>query len=138
MEDKILNRLQILVNKTYYTATRYKTPATFAYMYHTEELSVEELGKYVRISDHFIKIDQNHYFINFAYTGQDNAFKASQNLLHALDKHFNTSTTCIAIDTFDMSKSAKVVYNRLVQILEATKKYSYSRIEDEDILNGMF
>lgn len=137
MDERLFNRLRILVNKTYYTATRYKTPATFAYLYNDKELSLEELGKYVRISDHFIKIDRNHFFINFAYTKQDDAFKAAQNLLFALDKHFNNSNSCIAIDTFDTTKSPKVVFNRLVQILDATKRNPDSRIEDEDVLNGV-
>lgn len=137
MDERLFNRLQILVNKTYYTATRYKTPATFAYLYHEGELNVQDLGRFVRISDHFIQMDENHYFINFAYTKQDNAFKASQNLLHALDKYFNNSSACIAIDTFNTSKSPTVVYSRLKQILDAIKKSPYSRIEDENILNEM-
>jgi len=136
MDQKLFNRLQILVNKTYYTSKRYKVPSTFAYLYHADPLTVEDLGKFVRISDHFIKMDENHYFINFAYTEQDDAFKASQNLLLYLDKHFNNSTSCIALDTFNTSNSAKIVFNRLERILAETKKDPYSRIEDENILDG--
>ena len=137
MDTRLFNRLNILIKKTYYVATRYKTPATFAYLYCDRDLSLEELGKFVRISDTFIKMDENHFFINFAYTPQDIAFKAAQNILYAIDKHCNNSNACIAIDTFDISKSPQIVFNRLVQILNETKKNPYSRIEDENVLNGM-
>jgi hypothetical protein len=118
MDEKLFNRLKILINKTYYTNKRYKIPATFAYLYHEKELSLDDLGKYVRKSDHFLKIDENHYFIHFAYTEQDHAFKACQNLLLYLDKHFNNTSSYIAVDTFDATKSPTVVFNRLQQILD--------------------
>lgn len=137
MENRLLNRVNILINRAYYTASRYNVPATFAYLYHEESLTPKELGKYVRKSDYFVKVDANHYFIHFAHTEQDNAFKASQNLLHYLDRHFNNTSSSIAIDTFNPAKSPKIVYNRLVQILDTAKKSHYSRIEDENILNGM-
>jgi len=137
MNDRIFNRLTIEINKAYYTCTRYKILSTFAYLYHEKELTPAELGNFVRISDQFLQVDEHHYFINFSHTEQDGAFKASQNLLLYLDKHFNTTTSCIAIDTFNVSQSPKIVLNRLVQILDETRKNSYTRIEDEDILNGI-
>lgn len=137
MDDNIFNRLQISINKTYYTTKRYNIPSTFALMYHHKALTPQELGAFVRQSDHFIKIDENHYFINFMFTEQNNAFKASQNLIFSLDKYFNDIHTAIAIDTFDESNSPRLVYNRLKQILQEIKQDSYSRIEDENILNGV-
>ena len=137
MTPSILNRLNILIKKAYYTHERYKLPATFALMYHHKALEPIELGQYVRKSDLFIPIDENHYFINFASTEQSAAFKACQNLIFSLDKHFEDTDTIIAVDTFDASKSPNIVFNRLQQILKETKKDPYSRIEDENILNGI-
>jgi hypothetical protein len=137
LEEYIRKRLEIEIKKSYYTAKRYKVVSTFAFLYHEEPLTVNILGSYVRISDHLLKIDDNHYFINFTFTEQVNAFKASQNLLFYLDKHFNNRTSCIALDTFDINQSPKIVLNRLMQILKTTKKSSYSRIEDENILNEL-
>jgi len=137
MKDTIFNRLQISINKTYYTTKRYNIPSTFALMYHKDSLTPQELGQFVRKSDHFIQIDENHYFINFMFTEQNNAFKASQNLILSLDKYFNNEHTSIAIDTFDESNSPRLVFNRLEQILKEVQADSYSRIEDESILNGV-
>jgi len=137
MDENIFNRLQISINKTYYTTKRYSIPSTFALIYHKKSLTPQELGAFVRKSDHFIKIDENHYFINFMFTEQNNAFKASQNLILSLDKYFNDQSTAIAIDTFDESNSPRLVFNRLKQILNEVKADSYSRIEDESILNGV-
>lgn len=137
MDNKILNRLTIEINKAYYVYKRYKVLSTFAFIYSEKELTPTELGKFVRISDQFLQIDEHHYFINFVHTEQNAAFKASQNLLLYLDKHFNNTTSCIAIDTFDISNTPRMVMNRLKQILDETKKSSYTRIEDEDILNGI-
>ncbi|MDA7818158.1 hypothetical protein N9A28_08200 [Sulfurimonas sp.] len=135
MTDNIFNRIEIEIKRTYYTFDRYKADATFALIYHKEPLSIEELGSFVRISDKFVKIDDNHYFINFAFTTQEGTFKACQNLLMGMDNFFGSNTTCIAIDNFDTSKKPAMVYNRLMQILKEIQRSSYSRIEDENILN---
>ena len=137
MNDNIFNRLQISINKTYYTTKRYSIPSTFALMYHEKSLTPQELGQFVRKSDHFIQIDDSHYFINFMFTEQNNAFKASQNLIFSLDRYFNDEHTAIAIDTFDESNSPHLVFHRLEQILKEIKLDAYSRIEDESILNGV-
>ena len=137
MEDRIFKRLTIEIDRAYYTFTRYMAPSTFAFLYSEKELTPTELGDFVRISDKFLQIDKNHYFINFVFTEQDGAFKASQNLILNLDIFFKDSSSCIAIDTFDASKSPRIVINRLHQILKETKKNPYSRIEDEDVLNGI-
>ena len=83
-----------------------------------------------------LKIDDNHYFITFYHTPHNEAFKASQNLILYLDNFFQNRTSCIAIDTFDTNNSQAIVYKRLIQILEVTRKTPYSRIEDENILDG--
>jgi len=137
MEAVIFNRLQILINKTYYATKRYKVPATFALLYHEDPLTHDELGSFLRISDHFIQIDDNHYFLNFSHTNQEDAFKAAKNVLFGIDKHFNNQKSYIAIDTYDITKNPKIVYSRLEQILIETKKHSYTRIEDEDVLNEL-
>ncbi|DAB39547.1 MAG: hypothetical protein A2023_06335 [Sulfuricurvum sp. GWF2_44_89] len=130
----ILNRINVLVKKTYYTYERFQVNATFALLYHEKPLSVVELSSYVRISDQLMQLDENHYFIIFSFTEQDNAFKASQNLVHNLDIHFKNSTSCVALDTFDPSKTYQNVLNRLKQIMTETRKNPYVRIETEDIL----
>jgi len=137
MTDNILNRIKVEIKRTYYTFDRYKSLSTFALLYHEKELSVEQLATYVRISDKLIKIDDNHYFINFAFTSQEDAFKAAQNLLLYLDNFFNSRTSCIAIDTLNSKNTSQMVISRLTQILHETRKNSYSRIEYEDILNGL-
>lgn len=131
----IVNRVNILVKKTYYTNERFEVDATFALLYHEHPLNVEDLARFVRISDHLMQIDEHHYFIIFAFTPQENAYKASQNIVYNLDLHFNDHTSCIALDTFDNSKSAHTVLNRLRQILAETRKNPFVRIETEDILD---
>ncbi|MEO1938270.1 MAG: hypothetical protein ABGW85_06510 [Sulfurimonas sp.] len=135
INEKIKQRLIIEIRKAYYGAQRYNVKSTFALLYHEKELPVDKLGKIVRMSDHLLKIDENHYFINFVHTNHTQAFKAAQNLIHALDSHFNDSNSAIAIDTFDIKQPANLVINRLEQILKEVKKNPYSRIDDENILN---
>jgi len=135
MNDKIKNRLRIEIEKAYYAYKRYKIDTTFAILYHEHDLEVATLGKIVRITDHLLKIDSNHYFINFVHTDHNKAFKAAQNLLHSLDLHFNNHSSFIAIDTFDTTQSPKIVLSRLEQILKTIQKTSYARIDDENILN---
>jgi hypothetical protein len=134
MSQDILNRINVLIKKTYYTYERFGVNATFALLYHEEPLSVVELAKYVRISDHLMKLDENHYFIIFAFTSHENSYKASQNIVHSLDKYFNNHTSCIALDTFNPSKTHQSVLNRLKQIMTETRKDPYMRIESEEIL----
>ncbi len=131
MTDSIFNRIQVEIKRTYYIYDRYKSASTFILVYHEDPLSVEQLAVYVRISDKFVRIDDNHYFINLAFTSQEDSIRASQNLLLYLDNFFNNKKSCIAIDTFNPSNSAQVVLDKLMQIL---KKDSYNRIKDESIL----
>jgi len=135
MEERIKNRLKIEINKAYYSYKRYKVDSTFAILYHEQELPVDKLGKIVRLSDLLLKVDEHHYFINFVHTNHNNAFKAAQNLLLALDNYFNNNTSAIAIDTFDISQTPTLVINRLTQILKEIQKNPYTRIDDENILN---
>lgn len=135
MSFDILSRVNVLVKKTYYAFERFKVNATFALLYHEKPLNVVELSKYIRVTDHIMPLDDNHYFIIFAFTTQENAYKASQNILFNLDQFLNTQTSCIALDTFDTSKSSSAVVMRLKQILAETRKSSYIRVETEDILD---
>lgn len=135
MSIAILDRLDVLIKKFYYIYERYAVDATFALLYHEKPLSVVELSKYIRISDQLIPLDDNHYFIIFTFTAQKNAYKAAQNILQRLDSYFNDTATCIALDSFDTSKSSQIVLSRLKQILAETRKNSYIRVEMEDIID---
>lgn len=135
MDKNIQNRLNVLVKKTYYIYQRFKVDATFALLYHEKPLGLVELSKFIRMSDQVIQIDENHYFILFAFTSQENAYKASQNIIHNLDMYFNNSSSCIVLDVFDITKSAQNVLNRLKQIMIEARKDVHVRIETEDILH---
>lgn len=137
MEDDIKNRLKIEIDKAYYVSKRYEVPSTFAILYYEGELPVSKLSEFVRVSDLLLKIDDNRYFISFSFT-VEGASKASQNLILDLDKYFNNIKSCIALDTFNESKSPTIVLNRLTQILREIHKKPHTRIEDESILNDMF
>jgi len=138
MEDHILNRFEIEIKKAYYAFERYNSISTFVLLHFDDDLDVETLAKFVRISDKFLKINAHTYFINFAFTSHKDTFKAAQNLLLELDNHFNKRSSYIAIEELEPTSSPRMVVNKLVQILEETRKHSYSRIEDESILNATF
>lgn len=135
MNPNIINRLNVLVKKTYYNFERFHVNATFALLYHEKPMEVIELSQFVRTSDHLIQLDEHHYFIIFAFTTQDNAYKASQNIIYKLDNFFMDTHSFIALDTFDPAKSAHSVLGRLQQILVETRKNPFVRIETEEILD---
>ncbi len=135
MQANVFKRLEIEIKRVNYAYTRYKAEATFAFLYHENELTPLDLGAFVRLTDKFVKVDEHTYFMIYAFTSQEDAFKASQNLLYNLDKSFNNVTTCIALSAFDISNSPHMIINKLTQILQETRKNSYGRIEDENILN---
>lgn len=133
---ELRNRLRVQIEKAYYAYARYEVEATFALVYHEHSLAVDKLGSFVRISDHLIQLDDNHYFIIFAFTDEASAYKASQNLVHMLDHYFENRTSCIALDAFDTHKTPQAVIRRLKLILDQTRKSSYDRVENEHILDG--
>lgn len=135
MDENILNRVNVLVKKTYYTYDRFEVDATFALLYHETPLSVVELSQYVRLSDHLIQIDEHHYFIIFAFTSEENAYKASQNIIHKLDGFFNNHSSSVALDALNATMSPQLVLNRLKQIMKEIHKDAHVRIETEDILH---
>jgi hypothetical protein len=131
----VINRLEVLVKRIYYIFERFQIESTFALLYHKDPLNVVEFSKCVRLSDQFIPLDDNHYFIIFEFTNQENAYKASQNIIFKLDKYFNSTNECyIALDAFDIHKSPQTVLSRLQQILLHTRKEIYTRVETEYIL----
>jgi hypothetical protein len=133
LPSNMQNRLRIIIEKSYYIYERYNLHSTFTLLYHEKPLSVTELGTFVRKSDHFLQVDEHHYFINFLYVTQEQAYKAAENLIYSLDKHFTNQTSLIAIDTFDPIKTPTGVYNRLFDILNIVKENPYNRIEDETV-----
>lgn len=136
MNSELEVRLNAEINRAYYTFERYQVIATFTLVYHEQEISFERLGKCMRISDRFIELDENHFFIIYHFTSSEDTYKASQNLLLRLDNYFQNTTTCIAIDNFNPDNSTKVVLNRLKQIIKETRSHSFARIEYEDILDS--
>lgn len=133
---EIPKRFDILIQKTYYIYERYHVDATFALLYHARPLDVETLGSMIRRSDEILRIDDNYYFLIFTFTPYQNALKACENLVEKLDHHFHDKSIYVVLDTFDTSKSPMVVLNRLQQILCEARKHSYSRIENEEILDN--
>lgn len=135
MDDSILNRVNVLIKKTYYTYDRFEVNATFALLYHEAPLSVLELSSYVRLSDQLMQIDDHHYFMIFAFTSEENAYKASQNIIHKLDSYFNDHTSSVALVALDVTMSSQLVLNRLKQIMKEIHRDAHVRIETEDILH---
>ena len=132
---ELSQRFEILIKKIYYIQERYNVDATFAMIYHEKPLSTIELGEMIRRSDEIFVIDEQRSFIAFTFTTQPDANRASLNLLQKLDSHFKDKTSCIALDGFDTAKSPQTVLGRLMQILDETRKHSYTRIENEGILD---
>lgn len=135
MSFDMMQRVSVLIKKAYYAHERYHVPATFAMLYHEDPLDVKELANFIRISDQVMKLDPHHYFIIFAFTSAEDAYKASQNILLDLDAYFNNRTSCIALDSFDPTLTPQNVINRLKQIVSETQKHSFIRIETEEILD---
>ncbi|MHC3994721.1 hypothetical protein ACXWTF_07810 [Thiomicrolovo sp. ZZH C-3] len=124
-----------LVRKHYYIYDRYGVDATFSLLYHHLPLHVDELGEFVRLSDHLHQIDDNHYVIIFTFTDYSGAYKASQNLLCRLDDHFRDTKSCIALDSFDTTLNSSMVLNRLRRIMDEVRKRPRIRIDNELILD---
>lgn len=136
MNENIRNRFDVLIKKTYYIHKRYGVESTFALLYHKEPLSIVELSKYIRISDHIIQIDENHYFIIFQFISAEKAYKASQNITYKLDNHFGSEEKCyMAIDKLDTTITSQNVLRRLKLIVEYAIKNRCVRVETEEVLD---
>ncbi len=131
----IPDRIKIQIEKSYYIYERYHVNSVFAMLYHTQPLTDEVLVQHLRLSDQFERFDEHHYFISFAHTAPADVYKASENLVQSLDHYFNDRTSCMAMDTFDVSNSPRTVIQRLLKILEMVKNSPTSRIEDETALD---
>lgn len=138
MNENLINKIDTLVKKTYYTYERFNVEAAFALLYHEESLSMAELSKFIRISDKVIPLNETCYFIVFPFTSEEKAYKASQNIIHKLDQYYNTHAKCfIAVDSLDVSKSSQNILYRLKQIIKLTRQNSSNRVETEDILDKL-
>jgi len=136
LDDNLRTRLNAEIVRAHYTFDRYNAVSTFALLYHEKDIELDVLGRMIRISDRLVKINENLHFIIYNFTNSDDAYQASRNLIGKLDKYFNSTTSCIAIDTPLKTDSTHMVMNKLHQILQETKKSSVSRIEYEDILDN--
>lgn len=138
LDEKLRTRLNAEIVRAHYTYERYNAESTFALLYHEKDIELDVLGGFVRVSDRLVKVDENHHFVVYNFTTQDDAYKASKNLINKLDNHFHNTSSCIAIDSPSKTDSTHMVMNKLHQILQETKKNSVSRIEYEDILDNAF
>ncbi len=136
MTDKVFNRLEVEIKKTYYVSERYKITSSFILIHHEKKLTIKELSMFLRGSDKILEIDENTFFVIFTFTSEEQTFKASENILLELDRHFNSRDSYISMEALDTSNSPRMVINKLLQILSETRKSSYSRIEGESILNS--
>jgi hypothetical protein len=138
LNEELKIRLNAEIGRAHYTYERYKVDATFALVYHEKDISLEQLGSLIRVSDKLVSINENLHFVIYNFTTQDDAYKASRHLLNSLDKHFHNTTSCIAIDSPSKTDSTHMVMNKLHQIILETKKNSVTRIEYSDILDNTF
>jgi hypothetical protein len=136
LDDDLRTRLNAEIVRAHYTYERYNVVSTFALVYHEKEISLEEIGGMIRISDRLVTVSENIHFIIYNFTTPDDAYQASRNLIAKLDKHFDNHTSCVAIDRPSKTDSTHMVMNKLHQILQETRKSSVSRIEYEDILDN--
>jgi len=136
LDDNLKTRLNAEIGRAYYTYERYHVDYTFALVYHEKDIELDLLGTYVRVSDKLVRINENLHFVIYNFTTQDDAYKASKNFLNNLDKHFQSTNSCIAIDAPVKTDSTHMVMNKLYQILQETKRNSVTRIEYEDILDN--
>jgi hypothetical protein len=136
LDEDLKTRLNAEIGRAHYTYERYKVDYTFALVYHEKDIELDVLGSYVRVSDKLVRIDENMHFVIYNFTTQDDAYKASKNLLNNLDNHFHSTKSCIAVDAPAKTDTTHMVLNKLDQILQETKRSSVSRIEYEDILDN--
>jgi hypothetical protein len=136
LDDDLKTRLNAEIGRAHYTYERYNVDYTFALVYHEKDIELDLLGSYVRVSDKLVRISESLHFVIYNFTTQDDAYQASKNLLNNLDKHFDSTNSCIAIDAPVKTDSTHMVMNKLDQILQETKKSSVSRIEYGDILDN--
>ena len=137
LDDELKIRLNAEISRAHYTFERYGAESTFALVYHENEIELDVLGGFVRVSDRLVKVDNNLHFIIFNFTVQDDAYKASRNLLRNLDNHFSSTNSCIAIDAPSKTDNVHMIMNKLYQIIKETQKNSVVRIEYSDILDTM-
>lgn len=136
LDDYLKTRLNAEIGRARYTFERYQADYTFALVYHEKDIELEVIGSYVRVSDKLVKINENMHFVIYNFTTHNEAYDASRNFLNNLDKHFGSTSSCIAIDKPLKTDSTNMVMNKLDQILQETKKSSASRIEYADILDN--
>ena len=135
LDDKTKKILELEIGKVHDACERYDSQNSAAIVYHEKDVDTELLSGFLRKNDVVIRLDDNHHFIVFGYTSDSEAYNAAKHLLAELDKYFKSSTTCIAIESACKYDSANIMLNKLLQILNETKKNSISRIEYEDILD---
>ena len=138
IDEDTYKQLDAEIQKTHYNARRYHTVSTFGLLYFEGNLEDKILKEYMRLSDYFLKLNDNYYFLNFHYTDENGAIKAGENLIFNLDKHLQNKNSYIAVDRIDTEESTRSTINRLYQILQEAKKHKNNRVEDENILNELF
>jgi hypothetical protein len=138
LDAQTRTRLESEVGRVHDACKRYGSNTSSAIVYHDKEIELALLGSFLRKNDKIIKLDANHHFVMFCQTSEEEAYDAAKNLLAKLDRHFQNTSSCIAIDSACKNDSINMMINKLLQILKETKKNSVSRIEYEDILDEIF
>jgi len=135
MNQNLEKRYEVLVKKTYYIHKRYNLESTFALLYHKEPLSLVQLSAYARISDYIIEVDENNYFIIFQFTSEEDAYKASQNIIGKLEVNFCSHAFYIGLHKININMTPQNILKKLRLIVEYAIKNRFNRVETEEVLD---
>jgi len=138
IDKQTYEQLDTEIKKTHYNAKRYSTVSTFGLLYFEGNLEEKMLQEFMRLSDYFLKLNDNYYFLSFHHTDENGAIKAGENLIFNLDQYLGNKSSYIAVDRIDTTESTRSTINRLYQILQEAKKHKNNRVEDENILNELY
>ncbi len=124
------------IKRIFYLKKRYNIDGKFALLYVEDEISLEEVSRFVRMSDRVMRVGEHYYLIIYMYVIKDSdAYKAAENLLYKIDNFFGHQNSYIALSGFDESFSVDNILNRLKMIADTTKEKSNTRVEFDDILD---
>jgi len=133
MKNKILNKLNKLLNREWYLYKRYKIKSTYVLMNHNGNVKKEEILAVLRESDDVFEIDENNFFIVLFFTELKKSFKAVQNIEYKLNK--KNSNNIFAISTFRNKIDIEDMLKKITDTINYLKKNkSFNKIEDDEIL----
>jgi len=137
LRETLLSHKEIIeevIQNDAYRFQRYDIPFSIAIFHADNSEALDSLDTLVRQTDKTVRIDKNFSCVIFGCVGHEDAFKASENLLHGIARHFPKVKLSAGLTSVTHMDDSKDMLYRAMNNLNFAMHEKMSSVEDDSVI----